>query len=302
MEGLLAKARGLTADGMTAYMYIGGFRRPVATLTGSVWRDAYLLPDVVGVKLALGEGRAPSIDTGVLVDLARDLAWVERARDQRVVAHLHLGTDPDGPRQVREILARAPLPSRFVVTHCNWTPASLEAAADFVADGAYADVTTLLDPAHGVDGAVRPAEAVARLLDRGVDPNRVSMSTDGNGHVPVQAGDGWERYDPLMHTLLGQARALVIDHGADAGTALRLVTETPATALGIEARKGRIASGADADLLLLNQELRVTGVFCRGREMVRDGQPGVRDRFEIRSSVGDAAESPRGGSSGPHAG
>jgi beta-aspartyl-dipeptidase (metallo-type) len=282
MEGLLAKARALTVDGISAFLYIGGFRHPILTLTGSVWRDAYLLADVVGVKLAVGDGRAASIDPAALVDLARDLAWAERARGQRLVLHLHLGTDGDGPRQVRDVLARAPLPGRFVITHCNWTPASLEAAASFVADGAYADVTTLLDPKHGVDGAVRPADAVARLLDGGADASRVSMSTDGNGHVPAPAGDAWEPYDPLMHTLLAQARALVTDHGADKATALRMVTETPSMALGIDRRKGRIAPGADADLLLLDDEMRVVGVYCRGREMVRDGQALVRDRFEVR--------------------
>ena len=238
------------------------------------------------MKLAVGDGRAATIDTTALVDLARDLAWAERARGQRLVAHLHLGTDGDGPPQVRDVLARAPLPGRFVITHCNWTSVSLAAATDFVADGAYADVTTLLDPEHGVDGAVRPADAVARLLDRGTDASHVSMSTDGNGHVPAQAGDGWEPYDPLMHTLLAQVRALVTDHGADKVTALRTVTGTPATALGIEQRKGRIAPGADADLLLLDQEMRAVGVYCRGREMVWNGQPVVRDPFEVRRATG----------------
>jgi beta-aspartyl-dipeptidase (metallo-type) len=117
MEGLLAKSRALTADGMSAFLYVGGFRRPFATLTGSLWRDAYLLPDVVGVKLGIGDGRAPSIETTELVDLARDLAWAERARDQRMVVHLHLGKDDDGPGQVGFALARVPDPGRFVITH-----------------------------------------------------------------------------------------------------------------------------------------------------------------------------------------
>jgi len=282
MEGLLAKARGLTTDGMTAFIYIGGFRRPVATFTGSVWRDAYLIPDIIGVKLAVGDARAPSIETTALVDLARDAAWAERARGQRLVIHLHLGTDPDGPDLVRDALARAPNPGRFIITHCNWTRASVEAAVDFVADGAYADITTLMDPDHGLVDAVRPSAAIAELLERGVDPTRVSMSTDGNGHVPAGTADGWEPYDPLMHTLLAQARALVTDYGVEKEVAVRTVTETPATALGLEGRKGRIAAGADADLLLLDDDMRPVGVYCRGREMVRDGKPVVRDRFELR--------------------
>jgi len=53
MASLLAKARGLEAEGVTAYIYTGSYRVPVRTLTGSVQDDLILIDKVIGV------GRSP---------------------------------------------------------------------------------------------------------------------------------------------------------------------------------------------------------------------------------------------------
>ena len=46
--------------------------------------------------------------------------------------------------------------------------------------------------------------------------------------------------------------------------ALQMATLNPARLLGLEKRKGVISPGADADLVLLNADLQVTGVLTRG--------------------------------------
>jgi N-acetylglucosamine-6-phosphate deacetylase len=47
--------------------------------------------------------------------------------------------------------------------------------------------------------------------------------------------------------------------------ALRLVSATPASILGIGHRKGSLESGKDADIVILNSELQVTRTIARGR-------------------------------------
>jgi len=60
---------------------------------------------------------------------------------------------------------------------------------------------------------------------------------------------------------------------------LPLVTENTARALRL-AGKGRLEPGKDADVVLLREgSLEVVDVFARGRRMVRDGAPVVRERF-----------------------
>ena len=46
-----------------------------------------------------------------------------------------------------------------------------------------------------------------------------------------------------------------------------MLTENPAREMGFDHRKGFIADGMDADLVLLNGEHNVAHVFARGRQV-----------------------------------
>ena len=48
----------------------------------------------------------------------------------------------------------------------------------------------------------------------------------------------------------------------------------------LSGKKGCIAEGADADLVLLGQDLGIQAVFARGRQLVQDRQALVKGRFE----------------------
>ncbi len=50
--------------------------------------------------------------------------------------------------------------------------------------------------------------------------------------------------------------------------AVRMATVLPARRLGVAGKKGIIAAGADADLVVLTPDLRVAGVMTRGRGLV----------------------------------
>ena len=51
--------------------------------------------------------------------------------------------------------------------------------------------------------------------------------------------------------------------------AVRMVTRNPARVLGLEGRKGTLSPGADADLVVLDEELRVAMTVVRGRVAYR---------------------------------
>jgi N-acetylglucosamine-6-phosphate deacetylase len=52
--------------------------------------------------------------------------------------------------------------------------------------------------------------------------------------------------------------------GAPLVDAVRMLTLNPATLLGIEFKKGTLRTGADADIVLLNDALEIERVWVRG--------------------------------------
>jgi N-acetylglucosamine-6-phosphate deacetylase len=63
----------------------------------------------------------------------------------------------------------------------------------------------------------------------------------------------------------GMVRYLVRQVGIPLYQALRSASAVPAAAIGVADRKGRLAPGYDADLVLLDADLRVQMVWCRGK-------------------------------------
>ena len=62
--------------------------------------------------------------------------------------------------------------------------------------------------------------------------------------------------------------------------ALKLLTSTPAVLLGQEGRKGCVAEGADADLLILGDGLEIDSLIARGQRALWKGELLMKGRFE----------------------
>jgi len=63
---------------------------------------------------------------------------------------------------------------------------------------------------------------------------------------------------------LDRALRNIVGLGIPFAHAVRMLTLNPAKVLGIEFKKGALRTGADADILLLNEALQVTRVWTRG--------------------------------------
>lgn len=123
--------------------------------------------------------------------------------------------------------------------------------------------------------------AMVRLMHRLIGTDRCACITDGlqgmglpdgryvyNGRA-YDALDGVARYldGTLIGTTMGLgeiARRFRAFTGCSVADALRTVTEVPARILGIDARKGSVAPGYDADLVLLNSDFSVHATLVAG--------------------------------------
>ena len=284
---LLAEARRLTALGLTAEILTGAYQLPTRTLTGSVRSDLVYLPDVLGAgEIAIADDRGSHPSGSDLIAIGAEVRVGALLAGKKGILHIHVG---DGQRRleaVRRALRRSALPEDlFSATHLNRNPDLFAEAADLTRLGAYADVTAGIFPAPGDRKPVDPGEALADLLHRG-HPERVTMSSDGQGSSPVFDDQG-----KLVGLGIGQAsrlhwalRQAVLKFGAPLQAALAAVTSHPAAALGLP-RRGHIAEGHAADLVVLDDRLEVHEVFARGRLCAQGGHWLLPDPFQREDSA-----------------
>ena len=83
-----------------------------------------------------------------------------------------------------------------------------------------------------------------------------------------------------MTNLYRAVRRMVVEENIPLETALPFITSNVAKALDMYPKKGSVQSGGDADLVLLDQDLNISGVIARGRPMMLDGELLVKGTFE----------------------
>ena len=131
----------------------------------------------------------------------------------------------------------------------------------------------IADGVHVEEGAIK-------LLLQAKGAERVTLVTDGLsatgmpdgkymlGDLEITVSNGVCRNAAgvLAGSTLTLDRALrnVVSFGVPLGNAVRMLTLNPATLLGMEFKKGSLRVGGDADILLLDEGLRVTNVWMRG--------------------------------------
>jgi len=139
---------------------------------------------------------------------------------------------------------------------------SPEVTAEVIADGVHVDVPAirLLLAAKGTDRVVLISDGTAAT---GMPDGKYRL---GSIEVTVAGGVCRDAEGHLAGSTLTLDRALrnIVALGAPVQDAVKMLTWNPARLLGLEKRKGVLAPGADADLVLLDSNLKVAGVMTRG--------------------------------------
>ena len=280
---LYAKAKALEEEGITAYVLTGAYRVPTATFTGDVLQDLLLIDRVVGVgEIAVSDHRSSQPTVAELRRLVADARVGGILSGKAGVVNLHLGDGEAGLGPVRELLAGTELPwTQVLPTHVNRNERLFAEAVAFARDGGCIDLTAAASSRHE-PGELTAAVALKRCLDAGVPPERITLTSDGQGSLPVFDARGeLERMDVgRPASVVREVRDAVLDLGVPLALALATLTRNPAERYKLRG-KGRIAPGADADLVLADPAtLAVRTVLAKGRVLMEDGRLLAAGTFE----------------------
>lgn len=276
MTSLLAKARGLDEEGMTTYIYTGNYDVDTPTITGNAKDDIILIDKIVGIaEIAISDSRSGQPTVEELSKLAAQARVGGLLSGKAGVVHFHTGPGKGYLSQLHELLDRYELPpTTLYATHISRSKELFDDAIRLAARGSFVDITAADDT----------GEWIRYYKESGGDLNQLTLSSDGNGSLPVfnAAGEMIGLGVASARTLFEQFISAVNDHGMTLDETLPLVTSNTARALKL-GRKGRIATDADADFAILDKDtLELRDVFAKGRRMMKDGEIQVFGTFEKR--------------------
>ncbi|GHV44965.1 isoaspartyl dipeptidase [Synergistales bacterium] len=273
LEELLIRARALEFEGISTYMLCGSFMTPSATLTGSIMKDFSLIDKVVGVKIAMRETLKNSPPIEMLAQIIQETWLGGRMSDKAGVVVSHIGDAKGSLAEVSDLLDVMAIPQRaFVATHVN---RSSEVLADAICCGKRGLIMDLTGnvPRHE---KIAPSKALRMILNQGVPLDNVTFSSDSGAAYEFDGVRGILPVDVCAKEI----RAMVLAEGLSLSTALATVTTNPARVYRLDATKGSLTVGKDADILLLDDDYRVDTVLAKGKLLVCEGRPVVRGRLE----------------------
>jgi len=283
-KSLLAQTRALREEGLGAWCHTGGYHVPPVTLTGSVRDDIVYLDPVIGVgELALSDHRSSQPTRDELLRIASDAHVAGMISGKAGIVHLHLGDGERGLDLVRQALQLSELPARvFNPTHINRRKALFDEAIELSREGSTVDITAF--PVADDEDAWAADVALLRYLESGAPVDRVTISSDGGGCLPVFNEKG-----EMLHMDVGKPASLpetlqaLLNSGAALDHVLPAFTSNVADILRLHDR-GRIRAGDAADLIVLNDNNEIRDVMAAGIWHVLAGKQQVFGQFEIQNT------------------
>jgi beta-aspartyl-dipeptidase (metallo-type) len=263
MPALLARAKGFNEEGLTAYIYSGGYDVPPRTLTGSLRSDLLLVPEVIGAgEIAISDRRSSQPRIDELAKVVNDAYVGGILSGKSGITHFHVGDGKAMLRPIRELLESYDIrPESVYPTHIERHRALMEEGIELTRLGVTIDLDTEERDL---------AKWLTLFFERDGNPDRITASSDAAIMSPA--------------TLYEQVRICVLEAGLPLERVLATVTRNPARVLGLS-KKGKVQPGMDADLLVVRaDDLSIRDVIARGRVLARDRRLLVPPRSVARGN------------------
>lgn len=281
-ESLLAKARGLTHEGITAYMLTGSYEIPLHNMTGDVRRDIILINECLGIgEVALSDHRSSQPTREELEKVLTQARLGGMLSGKAGVVQFHMGVGQRGMDVLLAIVKETEIPARhFIPTYVNRAFHLFEQAKEFARLGGYVDITSGIREQDGFPACVKPSDAIKILYEEGVPLDRVTMSSDANGCMSVTLPDGSQKQLAVSPDSFQEEVKDALLAGVPTEVVAKVVSSNPAQANGLYPQKGCLQADSDADLIIYSDSYDVDTVIAKGQIMVAAGEALVKGTFE----------------------
>ena len=189
------------------------------------------------------------------------------------VINVHLGDGARCMELIERVISETEIPaSQFLPTHVNRNEKLFQKAIEYAVKGGAVDFTgnEEIDYWETVCDEVRVCKGIRRMLDAGVNPKHITISSDGQGSLPIfnEKGEFLRMGMGQSSCLLKEVKECVEKAGIPLETAISTITANPAEILSLKG-KGKVREGYDADLCVLDQGLEIQEVIARGKTVYR---------------------------------
>lgn len=270
-ESVLMKVKSLREQGVSAWMWIGSYQVPTPGFFGDPGKDLALIEEIIGAgEISISDHRSSHPTTAELIKLASHVRVGAMLGGKAGIINFHMGDAQDPFRPIHLIVENSELKyKQFLPTHCNRNSYIFEDSKEYGKNG-WVDITASSYPYYK-DIEIKPSRAISDLIAAGVPSAHITMTSDANGSLPHFDDEGnlerlemgepasifREMIDCIRHENLGWEKAL------------QTVTSNPAKILKLKG-KGFIKESYDADLVLLDKEMRIESVIAQGKLMMKD--------------------------------
>ena len=272
MCALVAKTKGLNEQGMTAYCYTGSYQIPVRTLTDSITKDIMMIQEIIGTgEIAISDHRSSQPTFEEFARVVADTRLGGVLSGKAGIINVHLGDSRRFLDLIERVIDETEIPaSQFLPTHINRNEMLFRKAITYALKGGAVDFTGNedIDYWETICDEVRVCNGMKRMLDAGVNPNRITISSDGQGSLPIynKQGEFLGMGVGQSSCLLKEVKECVERTDIPLEIALSAITSNPAEILNLKG-KGKIEEGYDADLCILDQSLQVMEVIAKGEKV-----------------------------------
>lgn len=281
IESVLMKTKKLRDEGVSAWMFTGSYQVPPPTILGDVGKDIAMFDEIIGVgEIAISDHRSSNPTLDQLIHLIQHARVGGLIGGKSGIVIFHMGDAPNPFHLLYQVVQHSQLPfSQFLPTHCNRNHHIFQDAKKFGKKG-YIDITASSYPFFP-QYEIKPAHAIAELLNANVPLEHITMSSDACGSLP-----DFDEKGNLIQLVSGNPKSIfteLIDmvetEHLPLEIALKVVTTNVAHLLKLPG-KGQITINYDADLVLLDKDYHICHLIANGTPMISHGQLIKKGNYE----------------------